>query len=83
MQIYERAEFFAKSRFDQLYRFNAIRRMFDGKFHILSCDPISSGDDKNSFLEREGYVFDMLSTKGEPSDDVFFTDIQEAIFVSE
>jgi hypothetical protein len=63
MQIYERTEFFVKSRVDRLYHFNAIRRMSDGKFH----------------LEREGYVLDMLSTKGESDDDVFFTDIQEAI----
>jgi hypothetical protein len=78
LYLFERLEIFAKDTKGRLYQFNCLKQMGENKYFVVNLNPISSSSDKNFFLEREGYLFDMLSL-GNFNEAVFFDSPYDAI----
>jgi hypothetical protein len=79
-QFLERLDFYTKNSSSDLFRINCVKRLSDGKFAALSCDPIYAKKPTEYFMDREGYVLDQLLYGGNFNDDeLFFDSLQEAL----
>ncbi len=74
LHLFERLELFAKDTKGRLYQFNCLRKIGESKYFVVNFNPITSFSDKDFFLEREGYLFDILSLSSEDFNEAVFFD---------
>lgn len=78
-QFLERIEVFTKNSTGHLFRINCVKRLSDGKFLALTCDPIYAKNPTEYFLDREGYVLDQLIYGAFSEEQLFSDSLEEAL----